>query len=351
MNRSRAVDLLVPGDLRTLSGGYLYDSRIMDGLARLGWATAVHRLDASFPEPGQRALAEAERVLAAVPDEHAVVVDGLALPGLVPALERDRRPERVVALFHHPVAYETGLAPERARRLFERECAALALVGRVIVTGQWTRRELAAFGVDDARITVVEPGTEPAPRATGSGGVPRMICVASLTARKGHETLLDALATLRDLPWQLWCAGSETREPETARRVRAQAERAGLAERIEWLGELAPGALGARYDACDVFVLASYLEGYGMAIAEALARGLPIVSTRAGAIPDTVPEGAGVLVPPGDAAALAEALRGVLADRAALERLARAADFARAGLPTWDDATRAFGRALERAPA
>jgi glycosyltransferase involved in cell wall biosynthesis len=378
----RAVDLLVPGEIATLTGGYLYDARILAGLERLGWATRVHALDASFPEPTDAALAAAEATLAAIPPERMVVVDGLALPGLAGALSR-RREGPVVALVHHPVAYETGLDAAVAARLFERERAALAEIENVIVTGPWTRRALADFDVDAARITVVEPGTDPAPEARGSstGAHPRkgaggsdaggsnadgndgddgnrsyggeeplvLVSVGSLTARKGHDVLLAALATLTDLPWQLRVAGSQTREPDTAAALRATAAKAGIAERVQWLGELAPAALGDVYDCADLFVLASHLEGYGMALAEALARGLPIVSTRAGAIPDTVPDDAGVLAAPGDAAALAAALRSLLEDRSALERLAAGARRARTRLPTWDDASRAFARALERA--
>jgi len=85
----------------------------------------------------------------------------------------------------------------------------------------------------------------------------------------------------------------------------------------------------------DVFVLPSFHEGYGMVFAEALAHGLPIVATTAGAIPDTVPGDTGLLVPPGDVRALSEALRRVVEDTALRTRLAAAARRAGRRLPDW----------------
>src|SRR5215470_9773184 len=107
------------------------------------------------------------------------------------------------------------------------------------------------------------------------------------------------------------------------------------------------GALEREYERADLFVLASYLEGYGMALAEAVARGIPVVSTTAGAIPETVPPAAGVLVPPGDSRALAKALAPLLDHDDARARLAASARDAAAALPTWRTAAERFAAALE----
>jgi glycosyltransferase involved in cell wall biosynthesis len=223
----------------------------------------------------------------------------------------------------------------------------LPRAARVIVTSPRTRRDLAAYDLDDARFAVVRPGTEPAPLARGSEG-PGMalLCVASLTPRKGHVILLEALHELLDLQWHLTCVGSEERDPACAGAIASALDRLGLRARVELVGERAEADVGPYYDRADLFVLASYHEGYGMALAEALARGLPVISTTAGAIPDTVPDDAGLLVPPGDPQALAAALRRVMIApelRADLTARARAA---RRNLPSWDDATRLFAAAL-----
>ena len=344
----RAVDLLVPGDIATLTGGYIYDRRIFSGLAHRGWKVCIHSLAESFPEPTGEALAHAARVLDSLDDGRIVVIDGLALAGLGELLRAHRARLRLVALIHHPLAYETGLPQDRAAQLFAAERAALELVPAVVVTSSWTKDALADFGVSAERIAVVEPGTDPAPAAKDRAACapPELLCVASLTARKGHAVLFDALGRLHDRQWHLTCAGSLEREPLLAARLAEQIDRLGLRARVTLTGELAPQALGAYYARADAFVLASYMEGYGMAFAEALAHGLPIVATSGGAIPATVPAAASLLVPPGDAAALAGALAEILDDAPLRARLGAAAAAAGARLPTWNDAAERFARAL-----
>jgi glycosyltransferase involved in cell wall biosynthesis len=343
----KAVDLVVPGSIETLTGGYIYDRRILAGLVAQGWETHVVSLPESFPSPSPAELETAAATLAAIPRGRVVVIDGLALAGLVPALPAQRERLRLVALVHHPLAYETGLDEDRAAALHAAEQAALEQVEKVIVTSRWTREALADFGVAPQRIAVVEPGTERGELHTGGGGVPRLLCVASLTARKGHEVLLDALAELEDRRWHLYCAGSETREPDVAARIRGQIRALGLEERVTLLGEIAPERLAPHYAQADVFVLASHLEGYGMAFAEALAHGLPIVATQGGAVGGTVPTEAGLLVPTGDVDALAAALARVLDDPSELARLNVGAAAARTTLPSWAAAAARFARELE----
>ncbi len=345
-----AVDLVLPGDIESLTGGYIYDRHIVDGLAARDWQTTIHSLDSSFPEPSTAALEEARQTFAAIPDGRVVVIDGLALGGTAEILAAQTRRLRLVALVHHPLALETGLQSTRAEWLRLAETASLAQVRHVVVTSRWTMRALADYDIPSERIAVVEPGTAPAPARRVSGGESlTLLCVASLTARKGHTILFDALARLRDRDWQLNCAGSLTSDRHLVDTLREQIERERLGERIHLLGELPPPRVVDEYAKADVFVLASYMEGYGMALTEALARGIPVISTSAGAIPDTVPRDAGVLVPRGDSAALAEALARVMDDPATLERLNEGARAARRNLPTWELACDNFAQQLSRA--
>ena len=159
--------------------------------------------------------------------------------------------------------------------------------------------------------------------------------------------LLEALAELRDRRWHLTCAGSVTRDPTTFAALEHQLDRLALRARVSFLGDLDAEALEREYERADLFVLASYLEGYGMALAEAVARGIPVVSTTAGAIPETVPAAAGVLVPPGDSRALAKALASLLDDPAARAELATNARAASATLPTWHTSAAKFAVALD----
>jgi glycosyltransferase involved in cell wall biosynthesis len=348
----RRLYVLVPGDLDTRTGGYGYDRRMIAGLRDRGWHVDVKRLDDSFPEPTSAARAEAAQVLAAIPDGSAVLVDGLALGALPEEIERAASRVTIVALVHHPLAAETGIAPALAAALEASERRALAAVRFVVVTSRATAGRLAEYGVAPHRIAVVEPGTDPAPLARGSAVGPQrstvaLLCVATLTPRKGYELLLSALAAVPERNWRLTCAGSLERDEATVSRVRSLLRQHGLEDRVSLVGDLDAGALARQYDRADIFVLPTLYEGFGMAVAEALARGLPVVSSDTGAIRDLVGEQAGFVIPPGDLPALTDALSRVIADRALRACLAEGARRVRDRLPTWDAAAAAMSQALE----
>jgi glycosyltransferase involved in cell wall biosynthesis len=340
-----SLHFVVPGPLDQRTGGYIYDRRIVEGLRALGRAVQVHELAGCFPQPDAKARAAGTEAIAKMSPGALPVIDGLALPAF--AELEGRLPRPWVALVHHPLALETGLTPHQAQAFADLERKLLARAARVIVTSPGTRRDLAAYDVQAARIGVVCPGTDPAPLARGSAGPGlTLLCVASLTPRKGHLVLLEALGELTDVDWHLTCVGSAERDPACAQAILAALGRLGLRERVTLVGERAEADVAPFYDRADAFVLASYHEGYGMVLTEALAHGLPVVSTTAGAIPDTVPEGAGLLVPPGEARALAEALRQVMIEPGLRTRLMAGARAARHDLPSWHDAARAFAAEL-----
>lgn len=344
------MEFLIPGDLQAPTGGYAYDRRVIEGLRRLGWRVTVGALDGSFPLPTRAALEHADAVFARVPDGGVVMVDGLALGAMPDVVARHSARVRLVALVHHPLALETGLSPDVARRLEQSERASLRSARHVVVTSEATAAALVAYDVERSRTSVIVPGTDEAPLAPGSrDGVMRFLCVATLSPRKGHDLLIEALAPLASLSWKLTCVGSLTLSPETAGAVREQVVRAGLAEKISLVGALTGDALESQFQAADVFVLPTRYEGYGMVVAEALARGLPVIGTRTGAIPDLVGPDAGLIVPTNDGAALHVALLRILRDPALLAALRAGARKARDTMPRWQDSCAAMARVLEQA--
>ena len=350
------LQVIVPGPLEQRTGGYIYDARMVTGLRRLGWLVTVHSLEGAFPEANERARSSLTATLAGIPDDARVVIDGLAMGGLPGPVHAHAERLRILALVHHPLADETGLDSRQQYHLAALERDALAACRGVLVTSDFTIGRLQAFGVEPDRVRAVRPGTDPAEPAVGPGPgePPMLLCVATVTPRKGQDVLVRALARVQDLPWQCVCAGSLTRTPVYADGVTAQVREAGLETRIRLVGECELEPLNRLYGQSSLFVLPSHYEGYGMVFAEALARGLPIVSTTGGAIPHTVPSEAGVLVPPDDEQALAEALDTLLggpAGAAHRARLATAAHRHAARLPSWEQAARAFAQAtLELSP-
>jgi glycosyltransferase involved in cell wall biosynthesis len=277
------------------------------------------------------------------------VVDGLAFGVLPDAAQAMQRTHRVVALVHHPLALESGLSAQDAASFRASEREVLAHACHVVATSRATARLLETdYGVTRDRISVVEPGTDrgTATTKTGGGDEVALLAVGAVVPRKGYDLLIAALAQLKHLPWRLTIAGDRTRDPQTTLEVEAAIIRFGLAGRVQLADAVSNAELLALYAGADLFVLPSRFEGYGMAFAEALAHGLPVVATNIGAIPDTVPAGTGVLVPPDDVEALTAALRRLIerpAARAALAAAARKTSF-----PSWREQAAKFAQVLER---
>lgn len=349
------LTLIVAGDPDQLTGGYVYDARIVAALRARGHRVEVVGLPGRFPVPDDLARQSMARALAALPDGARVAIDGLAMGGLPEEIAPHADRLVIIALVHHPLADETGLDDSTRRHLHDSETRALALARRVIVTSAWTARGLDRFGVEASRLRVVEPGVEPAPLAASaldleSPGPRRLLCVATLIPRKGHDVLLEALSGLRESDWTLEAVGSHARDPAHAARLFSAARRLGLEERILWAGEQDAKGLAAAYHRAELFVLPSRYEGYGMVVTEALSRGLPVLTTTGGALVDTLPTQAGLAVPPDDAAALADALAAWLDDAELRRRLRRGAREARHGLADWQQAGDRFLDALDDLP-
>ena len=340
----------IPGDLDTPTGGYIYDKRMIAELRDLGWRPDVLNLGDGFPKPNALTLAAAKAHLTDVPKGRAIVIDGLAFGVLPDAAEALRESHPLIALVHHPLALETGVTPQDAAQLRDSERAALACTRHVIATSPTTARTLAAdYGVSAERITVAPPGTDrPKVVRRNNAGPTHLLAVGSVVPRKGYDVLTDALRLLLDLPWRLTIVGDCSRDPACAARLQADIARYRLAARVRVEDAIPAERLAALYAASDLFVLPSRYEGFGMAYAEAIAYGLPVIGTTAGAIPDTVPVTAGVLVPPDDVAALATALRRLIEQPDERAQLAAGARAAAAALPTWRGSAELFAQAIAR---
>ncbi len=346
---------IVPGDPNQRTGGYLYDARIVAELRKLGRNVQVIGLEGRFPQACATARQAMDGCLGDLSDGAAVVIDGLALGGLPAVVESHAQRLNIAALVHHPLADETGIESEQARQLLVSERRALAACGRVIVTSAFTARRLKALNLYSGAAFVVEPGVDPAASAPAAehmaagqtpAGALNILCVASLTPRKGHAILFSALDQLSQHNWQLTIVGSEKRAPDHAGKLRRQLEGSQINHRIDWLGELDEQALADAYRQASLCVVPSLYEGFGMVVTEALARGLPLISTTGGALADTVPDDGALKVRPGDVDELAAALASFLTDAELRARLCRAALAKRNQIHTWTDAGRAFVQAL-----
>jgi glycosyltransferase involved in cell wall biosynthesis len=229
------------------------------------------------------------------------------------------------------------LPPQISERLKRSETAALKTVRGIVVTSSATARTLVSdFSVKASTIMVATPGTDPAAPATGSGGSsggPTILSVGSLTQRKDHALLVAALDKIADRTWQCRIIGSDVMDPRTTQTLRRIIAEHGLDHRIILTGVI--DDMAGEYDRADIFALASRYEGYGMAFAEAMARGLPIIGCRGGAVPDLVPDKAGILVEPGDVTGFSVALAALLDDPHLRQAYAAGSLSAGRNLPDW----------------
>jgi glycosyltransferase involved in cell wall biosynthesis len=336
------VHVVVPAgidDPARPSGGNTYDRRVCRGLADLGWAVHEHAVPGAWPRPGHAGHAALARAVGRIPGGAVVLLDGLVASTAPEVLAPHVRRLRQVVLVHMPLGHRPPASEADAVRAREREV--LAATAAVVTTSAWARRRLVElYELPADRVHVAEPGVDAAPLAPGTAAGDSLLCVAALTPDKGHHALLDGLAMATDLSWRCECVGSLVRDPAFADGVRRRARDIGQGDRVRFPGPRTGEELERAYAAADLLVLPSYAETYGMVVTEALSRGLPVLATEVGGVAEALGHAEdgtrpGMLVPPGDPAALAAALRAWLGDAELRDRLRLAARERRAKLRPW----------------
>jgi glycosyltransferase involved in cell wall biosynthesis len=322
---------ILPGDVDDVtvpSGGNTYDRRMCD-LLGLEKVTVPGR----WPTPSTKARVALSQTLGEIPDGSVAFIDGLVACGVPEVVVPQARRVRLVVVLHLQLADETGLPEERAAGLDRREREVLRAAAVVVVTSEWAaRRTIKHHGLDPRRVLTAPPGTDPAPLAAGTESGNRLLCLASVIPRKGHDVLAEALANLADLPWTCVCVGAVRRDPGHARRIQGLVDRLGLTHKMILAGPLPPlpdEDLSQTFNRTDLLVLPSRRETFGMVVTEALVRGIPVLATNVDALPHTLGRDTkptpGMLVPPDDVPALTEALRRWLTDAELRDRLREAA--------------------------
>jgi glycosyltransferase involved in cell wall biosynthesis len=333
----KTVHFIVPAgidDPARPSGGNTYDRRMRDGLTAAGWAVHMQEV------PGPHGLAGA---LARIPSGSPVLLDGLVASPAPEVLVPESRRLRLVALVHMPLG-QAG--PD------EQEAAVLSAVSSVVTTSAWARQALLdLYSLPGERVHVAVPGVEVAELAPGTATGESLLTVAAVIPGKGHDVLLDALASLNGSPWRCLCVGTLERDPAYVATLRRRTLDAGMDGHMRFSGAQPEGDLARSYGAADVLVLPSRSETYGMVVTEALARGLPVVAAGVGGVTEAMGHGAdgtrpGLLVPADDPAALGSALGAWLEDPGLRRRLRRAARERRESLPKWSTTALALSEVL-----
>lgn len=326
----------IPGDLNNRTGGYAYDRRLLQEFSALGLHTTVIPLSASYPYPDEAAHMDTDLRLAQLADDSIVLVDGLAFGAMAICARKHCHRLRFIALCHHPLALETGLSEAQKKAFEQSEKIALKCSRAIVVTSPETALTLQTqFAIEGSKISIAVPGSDTVSFAPCQGNPPILLTVATLTRRKGHDALIDALAGIAHLSWQARFAGGDHYDPQWSEQLRDKVNTAGLTQRISFLG--ASDDLEQEYQQADLFVLPSHYEGYGMVYAEAIAHGLPVVATQCGAVTQLVPANAGRIIPVGNHEALRATLSELLSNSDLRVQLQQGARQASAHLPRWQN--------------
>jgi glycosyltransferase involved in cell wall biosynthesis len=321
------------------SGGNTYDRHLCRGLASSGWSVHEHPVPGFWSRPDVTAFAALDRVVGRIPDDAVVLIDGLIASMAPEVLVAQASRLRLVVLVHMPLCDR-------------RERAALSAAAAVVATSEYSRaRLLELYALPADRVDVAAPAVDPADMATGTATGGSLLCVANVIRNKGQDVLLDALATVTDLPWHCACVGSLDRDPPFVEALRRRSLKGGFGHRVRFLGAQTPADLDRAYAAADLVVLASRAETYGMVVIEALARGLPVVASDVGGVSEALGCDAngmrpGLLVAPEEPATLGAALRAWLGDAELRGRLRRAARERRESLARWSTTTSAVAGVL-----
>lgn len=334
------VAFLTVGDTSRRTGGYLYNAHLLEGLRARGVeATEVVPCGASPEEQEASAPGLADLDPAGF---DALVVDALASTVAAPWLARWRRERPVVALVHElPSVANPGTSPEPEEPLLRAD--------RFVAVSEHGKGVLESRGAPAERVAVVPPGFDRlAPVGGGSGlrddpGETVVLCVAQWIERKGILEVVRAWKRRERPGAVLRLVGETGADPGYADRVRAEV---GDTPGVLVEGAVDDAALAAAYASADLFALPSRYEGYGMAYAEALAAGLPVVACEVGPVPELVGREAALLVPPDDAGALADALELLLTNPDLRARMSGAARRRAARLPRWRDTVEGFHAVL-----
>ena len=343
------VTFFVPGSFPVTTGAIVFDTRIADELRSLGHDVTIIPVAGAHPMPDAAARASAAELWQAHQPRasaDSVVIDGFCLYAF-DGLEQSLHAAGAIGMVHHPMYLEPQLPQAERDAFLAIEQRIFSMLRRIVVPSQTIGSHLTTLGLPPGAVEVITPGIPDAARSTGSGGHKcHLLAIGSLIPRKGHDTILRALAGLLDLDWTLTICGDSEIDPDHAAALRALAHTLGLGDRVVFAGACAPASLEALWQTADIFISGSCFEGYGMAVAEAVRRGLPLAVTKGAGTAEVIPLAGSVIVEPGDHVQLSKGLRRLIFSEPLRRNLAEAAWQAGRVFPTWADQGRRFADLL-----
>lgn len=333
------LGLLIYGSLETLSGGYLYDRKLVDYLRARGDTMEI----ISLPWRNYATHLTDNLHFRLPADLDLLIQDELNHPSLLCANARPH-PCPVISLVHHLRCSEQRPAWQNwFYRLVEKRY--LESVDGFIFNSQTTKRVVNSLLENSRPDIVAYPPTDRLGQGiteteieirAGQPGPLRILFLGNLIRRKGLHMLLEAISHQQSA-FSLDVIGGLTAEPEYARAIQEKVANHGLQSTVHFHGPLDNEELIQKLKSAHVLVVPSSYEGFGIVYLEGMAFGLPAIGTTAGAASEIISDGEnGYLVPPDDATVLAERLSLLATDRKLLARMSLKALKRYHEQPTWE---------------
>jgi glycosyltransferase involved in cell wall biosynthesis len=338
------IHFLTMGNIYSLTGGYLYNMRMIEGLEQKGYSVNIFGTDWPWnikSDLEKISLFHFEKLAVG----SCIIIDSLVLARLRSVVEKFSTRLTFIGLIHLPVSYQYTYG--EFGRISHEELIALRQMKQLIVTGRFTYDLLWKAGLNAARIRVVEPGTDQFPRKTHYKSVPsELLCIANYSAIKAHDILIRSLSRLASRDWTLHLYGDIGHDKEYSSGIYSLIEQLHLEKRVIMHGIAGRDEITAIFLLADLFVMPSLFESYGMALTESLAHGVPVLTTRTGNIPHTVPPGMGILVEPGNEEELTHAIRSLMDEPSKYASLCSTASQYHYLARSWDQAVMEFERII-----
>ena len=342
------LHFLIPGDIETLAGSYIYDKRIIEGLKAKGHTVNLQRLADDFPFPSDESLVQCKKIVKSIPKSEPIIVDSLAF-GVIPEILEDvAATNPIIALIHVPLSVDPIYSAYQRTLLTSNEQEAFKLASKFVVTSEYTLDVLLNLGIEMPQIKLVVPGIDDFPQKKNFPDKPfKLLSIANMCRSKDHSILVRALSALKDKDWLLDCYGNLDMDREYLSDLQAMIRKNHLQEKILIHGIVSGQELTNAFLNADLFVHPSDFEIYGMALSEALAHGIPVVASTGGGICKTVPSKMGQFFKPGDVYGLQSILEELFENQDVYKKLWTNAQFYKERAQTWAKSIDLFETALK----
>jgi glycosyltransferase involved in cell wall biosynthesis len=337
------LHFLIPGDINTLTGGYVYDKIIINGLRNLGYGITVHQLGGDFPFPSAENLEHCKRILDSIPNRELVFIDSLAFGPMHMLLKDYQGKNPILPIIHLPLSQNPNYNEESKKLLAEQERRAFDYANSVVAVSWFTKQLIVGYGVNPDNVWVITPGVFRVPRKTEYPGLPEnILCVGSFLPGKGQLVLVHALADMQQYAWSLSMYGIPEFDTDYVQSIKKTIDEAGLAKRVLMHKQVSGDELNAAYLRTDLFILPSLFENFSMALNDALIHGIPVITTTAGGIPFSVPKSMGLFISPGSQGELKQAIKELLTNSSLYKHLYRSASQYYKTANTWENSIHRF---------